>query len=269
MGASHPYCGSYLDELASVCPTAGNLILIAFLLGTGRDKMPVLNNVTNRNPEFLVRVNKTHHEAEGILGFELVDPNGSDLPRFKAGAHIHVHFSEGLSRQYSLCNDPAERHRYLIAVLAENEHGRRVGALLETLKDGHEVMISGPSNYFSLADNADFHLLLAGGIGVTPMMAMIDELDRRGADYLMHYCTRSPEKTAFMQRLKPRIDKGKVVLHHDHGDPANGLNITATLSEHKTGTHLYACGPVGFLKAVNASIGAWPGDAVHQENYFV
>jgi vanillate O-demethylase ferredoxin subunit len=217
---------------------------------------------------FPVRINRIKREAEDILSFEFVKPDGGALPRFTAGAHIHVHLDDSLSRQYSLCNDPAETHRYVVAVLREEEGRGGSKAMHETLKEGQEIYISGPDNQFELAERAvDFHLLLAGGIGVTPMMAMIEELERRGARYLMHYCTRSPEKTAFLERLRPRIEQGTVILHHDGGDPANGLDIAATLAEHKIGTHLYACGPPGFMNAVNTSVGAWPPHNVHQE-YF-
>lgn len=217
---------------------------------------------------FAVRVNAIRREADGILSFEFVKPDGSDLPRFTAGAHIHVHLDGDISRQYSLCNDPAERHRYVVAVLREEEGRGGSKQMHDALNEGREIRISGPDNQFPLAQRGvNFHLLLAGGIGVTPMMAMIEELERRDQSYLMHYCTRSPDRTAFLDRLAPRIEKGTVVLHHDNGDPTRGLDVAATLAEHKIGMHLYACGPGGFLKAVNASVGAWPPHTVHQE-YF-
>lgn len=214
-----------------------------------------------------VRISQIRREADDILSFEFVRPGGEDLPVFSAGSHIHVEIGDGLKRQYSLCNDPSETHRYLIAVLREEE-GRGGSKAMHQLQEGRELYISSPENHFELADRGvKSHLLLAGGIGVTPMMAMIDELERRGAPYLMHYCTRSLEKTAFLDRLEPRIEQGKVVLHHDAGDPDNGLDIAAALADYEVGTHLYACGPPGFMKAVNSSVGAWPPHAVHQE-YF-
>lgn len=214
-----------------------------------------------------VRISQIRQEAEDILSFEFVRPNEGELPAFSAGSHIHVYVAEGLSRQYSLCNDPSETHRYVIGVLKE-ENGRGGSKAMHELEEGQEIYISRPENHFQLADRgANFHLLLAGGIGVTPMMAMIEELERRGASYLMHYCTRSPEKTAFMERLEPRIEQGTVILHHDLGDPEKGLDIAATLAEYEVGTHLYACGPPGFMQAVNSSVGTWPPHVVHQE-YF-
>ncbi len=217
---------------------------------------------------YTVKVNKVAREAEGILSFEFVHPGASDLAAFTAGAHIHVQLDDTLTRQYSLCNDPSERHRYVIAVLKEEEGRGGSRAMHETIKEGQSLLISGPDNHFALAGReATFHLLLAGGIGVTPMMAMIEELERTGKPHLMHYCTRSPERTAFLDRLRPRIAAGTVVVHHDDGDPSKGLDIAATLADFKPGMHLYACGPTGFMNAVNASVGAWPPHAVHQE-YF-
>lgn len=215
-----------------------------------------------------VRVNCIRQEADGISSFELVRPDAGDLPSFTAGAHISVHMSDDLSRQYSLCNDPAERHRYVVAVL--REAGGRGGskAMHDALKEGQEILVSAPVNHFELAGRgATFHLMLAGGIGVTPMMAMIEELERQEKPYLMHYCTRSPEKTAFLDRLQPRIEAGNVILHHDDGDPSRGLDVKAVLEKYEIGKHLYACGPAGFMEAINASVGAWPPHAVHQE-YF-
>lgn len=217
---------------------------------------------------YAVKVSKIVHEAEDILSFKLVHPDGGDLTSFAAGAHIHVHLNDALSRQYSLCNDPGERYRYVIAVLKEIDGRGGSQAMHETIEEGQSLTISGPDNHFALAGReATFHLLLAGGIGITPMMAMIEELERDGKPYLMHYCTRSPEKTAFLDRLKLLIEAGKVVVHHDGGDPAKGLDIAAALADFKPGMHLYACGPAGFMNAVNASTGAWPPHAVHQE-YF-
>jgi vanillate O-demethylase ferredoxin subunit len=212
-----------------------------------------------------VRIRSMTRETDDILSFDLVDLQDRDLPEFSAGAHLDVHIAEGLVRQYSLSNDPAERNRYEIAVL--NERSGRGGskALHENSRPGRVITVSAPRNHFPLADGAKRHLLLAGGIGVTPMMAMIATLEARGADWRMHYCTRSSEKTAFLSRLKPFVAAGKVLLHHDGGDPKKGLDISATLKEAKPGTHLYYCGPSGFMAAVADAAKRWPAGSVHYE----
>lgn len=217
--------------------------------------------------KLLLQVRSVTFEADDILRFDLVDPTGGDLPRFDAGAHVDIHVAEGLIRQYSLSGDPADRGRYEIAVL--NEPSGRGGskAMHESIRPGQIVTVSEPRNQFPLHADAGRHLLLAGGIGVTPMMAMITELDRRGAEWEMHLCTRSPEKTAFMDRLAPHIAEGLVHLHHDGGDPKQGLDIAGLLKPAPRGCHLYYCGPAGFMAAVADASAHWPKGTVHFE-YF-
>ena len=215
-----------------------------------------------------LRVSKITREAQDIASFELVDPAGLELPPFTAGAHLDVRINDHTRRQYSLCNDPQERHRYVIAVL--NEPAGRGGsrAMHEQVAVGSVLPVSAPHNRFPLAGReARFHLLLAGGIGVTPMLAMIAELERRASPWHMHYCTRNPARTAFLDRLRPLIAAGKVELHHDDGDPARGLDIARTLAAFEIGAHVYFCGPPGFMHAAKASVSAWPPFNVHYE-YF-
>lgn len=213
-----------------------------------------------------LRISRITLEAEDIRSFEFVDPLGRELPPFTAGAHIRVHLGEGLSRSYSLSSDPKDRHRYEIAVLRE-ENGRGGSkAMHDNLREGDLIEISPPANHFPLAGReATGHLLLAGGIGVTPMMAMIAELESRGARWHMHYLTRSPEKTAFRDRLAPHVASGKVTIHHDGGDPEKGPGIPNLLSDFAVGTHLYYCGPPGFMTACGNNLEAWPPHCVHRE----
>jgi vanillate O-demethylase ferredoxin subunit len=213
-----------------------------------------------------LRVRSITYLAEDINGFELVDPNGRDLPRFSAGAHVGVRLGDGVWRDYSLWNDPAERRRYCIAVLREKlgEGSRR---LHEEIRVGDTVEVALPRNHFPLADGAERHLLLAGGIGITPIMAMIAELRRRRADFRLYYCTRAPEKTAFRDELDLLAATGRVVFHHDGGDPAQGLDIAALLREQPPGTHLYYCGPAGMMAAAAAASAHWAPGSVHCE-YF-
>jgi len=214
----------------------------------------------------LLRVRSIAYLAEAVNGFELVDRRGRDLPRFAAGAHIAVRLGGGLLRDYSLWNDPAERRRYCIAVLRERD-GQGSRHLHEAVRVGDEVEVWAPRNNFPLAEDAERHLFLAGGIGITPVMAMIAELRRRHADFLLHYCTRSPEATAFREELDLLAAQGHVRFHHDGGDPARGLDITAAVREPQPGTHLYYCGPAGMMAAAAAAASHWPLGTVHCE-YF-
>jgi len=213
-----------------------------------------------------LRVRSITYLAEAIHGFELVDPRGRDLPRFAAGAHIDLR-AGGLLRQYSLWNDPAERRRYCIAVLREEESRGALRHLQETVRVGDLVEVSPPRNNFPLATAAERHLLIAGGIGIAPIMSMIAELRRRRADFRLHYCARSPERTAFLDALTPLAAEGHVLFHHDGGDPARGLDITAALHDPRPGTHLYFCGPASLMAAATEAAKEWPPGTVHCE-YF-
>jgi vanillate O-demethylase ferredoxin subunit len=210
----------------------------------------------------LLRIRSITYLAARINAYELVDPGGHDLPRFAAGAHISVRLAEGLVRDFSLWNDPAEHGRYCIAVLREGPgsaqlHDRtRVGDLIEG---------SLPRNNFPLTEDAERHLLIAGGIGITPIMAMIAELRRRRAEFRVHYCTRSPEETAFLDDLAVLAAQGVVQFHHDGGDPKRGLDLVATLRERRSGTHLYYCGPGGMMAGAAAASAHWPPGTVHCE----
>jgi len=213
-----------------------------------------------------LRVRSIIYLAEDINGYELVDPNGRDLPRFNAGSHIGVRLGEQVWRDYSLWNDPAERRRYCIAVLRE-KLGEGSRLLHDAVKVGDIVEVALPRNHFPLAEAARRHLMLAGGIGITPIMAMVAELRRRRAEFRLHYCTRSPERTAFREELDLLAAMGKVIFHYDGGDPAKGLDIAALLDEPQPGTHLYYCGPAGMMEAAAAASAHWPAGTVHCE-YF-
>jgi ferredoxin-NADP reductase len=213
-----------------------------------------------------LRLRSITYLAEDINGYELVDPNGRDLPRFEAGAHIGVRLGESIWRDYSLWNDPAERRRYRIAVLRD-KRGEASRRIHDEIRVGDAVEVSLPRNHFPLAAEAERYLLLAGGIGIAPVMAMIAELKRRRANFRLHYCTRSPERTAFRDELDLLAATGKVVFHHDCGDPAKGLDIAALLREPQPGTHLYYCGPAGMMTAAATASAHWPPDTVHCE-YF-
>jgi ferredoxin-NADP reductase len=213
-----------------------------------------------------LRVRAITYLAEAINGYELVDPRGRDLPRFEAGAHLELRIG-GLLRQYSLYNDPAERRRYCIAVLRETQSRGGSNYLHERVRAGDVVEVSLPRNNFPLDWTAERHLLIAGGIGIAPMMAMVAELRRRRAQFKLHYCTRSREQTAFRKELAPLLEEGIVHLHHDGGDLTRGLDIAPVVQHAPPGAHLYYCGPAPLMAAVSHAARDWPPRAVHCE-YF-
>jgi len=214
-----------------------------------------------------LRVRQITNEAEGINTFEFVDPDGKDLPEFAAGSHIDVQIPGGFLRQYSLCNDPRERHRYVVGVLNDPKSTGGSRSMHENVRAGDLITVSQPRNNFPIIEEAKHHLLVAGGIGVTPMMAMIEQLKTMNADFTMHYCTKSDEQTAFRGRLVDLAAEGRVINHYDGGDPSKGLDIAGLLKDHQDGTHLYYCGPGGFMLATKDGSAHWPPETVHFE-YF-
>lgn len=217
--------------------------------------------------ELRLRVRSVTRYGEDIKAFEIFDPVGNHLPEFEAGSHIDLHVpGGGLGvRQYSLCGDPTDRSRYMFAVQRESNGRGGSKAIFEQIEAGCEVTVSRPRNHFALRPNVKKHLLLAGGIGITPMMSMICELERDGSDYQLHYCSRSAERTAFLDRLRPLIAKGRVAIHWDGGDPSKGFDIKNALKEYEEGTHLYYCGPPGFMGVVAAASAHWPAGTTHRE----
>jgi vanillate O-demethylase ferredoxin subunit len=214
-----------------------------------------------------VRVHSITYQGEDINAYEVVSPSSQPLPAFTAGAHIDLYFRDGRIRQYSLCNDPVERHRYVFAVQRE-VHGRGGSkAIFDKVHVGRTLVISEPRNNFSLAPDAKRHLLIAGGIGITPIMSMVHALSRINSDFDLHYCTRTAERTAFREELAPFVRSNKAVIRHDGGDPKRGLNLNEILADYVEGTHLYFCGPAGLLHAVTEAASHWPSGAVHNESF--
>ncbi|CAN5916440.1 PDR/VanB family oxidoreductase [soil metagenome] len=214
-----------------------------------------------------VRVARKVDEAIDIATFELVSIDDRPLPAFSAGSHVDVHLPNGLTRQYSLCNDPNEAHRYLIGVL--RDPASRGGSLTmhDAVTEGDVLHISAPKNHFPLTHEAKHSVLVAGGIGVTPILCMAERLAVTGASLEMHYCTRSPERTAFRQRIAASAFAEKVQFHFDDGDAAQKLDLAQLLSTMKPGVHLYVCGPKGFMDwLLNAARAAgWPAERLHYE----
>jgi len=217
--------------------------------------------------ELHVRVARKTTEAVGIAGFELVSEDGRPLPAFSAGSHIDVQVPGGLTRQYSLCNDPGESHRYMIGVL--RDAGSRGGseAMHERVAEGDLLRISAPRNHFPLAHGAAHSILLAGGIGVTPILCMAERLAVTGAPFDMHYCVRSPDRAAFRARIERSSFASQVAFHFDDGDEGQKLQLGTVLVGLRPGVHLYVCGPKGFMDWVlgTARAAGWPEDQLHYE----
>ncbi|MCU1763193.1 PDR/VanB family oxidoreductase [Pseudomonas sp. 14P_8.1_Bac3] len=218
---------------------------------------------------FDVIVVKKRQEAEGICSFELRREDGQPLPDFTAGAHIDVQTSADITRQYSLCNSPLERDRYVIAVLYEPTSRGGSRGMHERIGVGDRLTISAPKNHFPLNTGARRSVLLGGGIGITPILAMAFQLVREGAEFELHYCVREPRRAAFLPLIGESDFADKVSLHFDSGERDQLLDLNRVLAAPCADTHLYVCGPNGFMDyVINAAHGlGWPTEQIHRE-YF-
>ena len=223
---------------------------------------------TAERPQMVpLRVTRNDPIADGIHLLEFRDAEGKELPQFSAGAHITIRVPNGMLRKYSLCNDPAERDRYQVAVKREVSGRGGSATLIDRTKPGDDVYVAPPVNDFALPQRAQDFLFIAGGIGITPIMAMIRQVQKEGKRFRLFYCTRSQETTAFIDELSKPEYKDKVVIHHDHGDPTCSLDLKPVLAERKNREHLYCCGPRPLMEAVRAMTDHWSSTAVHFEAF--
>lgn len=214
-----------------------------------------------------VKVERIHQEAIDIASFKLVEPNGKTLPPFAPGCHIDVHLGSGLTRQYSLCNGPDDRDHYLIAVKRESESRGGSFMMHSQIKPGVHLSIGKPRNNFPLRE-AGHHLLLAGGIGITPILSMAKHLLASGASFQVHYFTRSLEHTAFYGLLSAAEYTGKVHFHYALEPEALRRNLRGLLSSRPENARLYICGPQPFMHLAKTSAApAWPSAVVHVEHF--
>lgn len=202
--------------------------------------------------------------AEGIASFEFTAPGGEALPAFTAGSHLSFRLPGGLERQYSLCNDPAENHRYVVAV-HEVPHSRGGStAMHRLLRPGMRVETSAPRNNFVLDETASSFLFIAGGIGITPIRAMIARADRLNIPWRLVFCTRTPDLTAFLEEAQGAWAT-RCHLHHSGMDNSNPLDLNPWFARHQPGEHIYCCGPAGMMRAVESGTAHWPRPQIHFE----
>lgn len=218
-----------------------------------------------------VVVRRREVQGRDVVVLDLAAADGAELPPFDAGAHVDLHLGDGLVRQYSLCGNPAERRTYRLGILRDpNSRGGSVAAH-ERLGEGTRVEIGVPRNHFPLAADARRSILVGGGIGVTPMIAMAHVLHDRGQPFALHYCGRSRASCAFLDELAAAPFAGAVHTHFDDADDAQRLDLPAILAGADAGTHLYVCGPAGFMDWVIAEagrLGLAPGQ-IHKEYFQV
>lgn len=199
-----------------------------------------------------------------VLVLDLVHPKRPQLPAWSAGAHVDVVVPGGV-RQYSLCGEPADRSRYRIAV--KKEAGGRGGSqwIHETVREGAELHVSAPRNHFGLRQDAARHVLVAGGIGVTPILAMARTLAAEGADFAAHYCARSPADAPLLDELAAICGDRLTTWFSGEG---RRLDVAALVAG-AAGADLYACGPGALTQALEAEAAAhgFPLAHYHTEHF--
>lgn len=207
--------------------------------------------------------------ADGVRRFEFVPANDVVWPAFTAGSHIDVRTGADAVRQYSLCNSPAEENRYVIAVKHERD-GRGGSHYLHTcVKPGDSLDISAPRNNFRLHDSCDDYVLFAGGIGLTPLLAMAHELHRLGKEFTLHICARNARAVPFRDHLTEFPFFDRIVTHFDDGDHDQRLDPGTAIGAYANGRALYVCGPGGFMSSLldAARDHGWPTGAMYSETF--
>lgn len=215
-------------------------------------------------------------ETPRVRSYELRRGDGGPLPHFEAGAHVDVLVDTGagepLVRSYSLCGVPGSGASWRLGVLRED--GGRGGsrALHVSWQAGTRLRCSAPKNHFPLAatalESGAAHVLVAGGIGITPLLAMARTLAAGNERWVLHYAARSRIDAAFLAELE-QIAAGRLRLYFDGGDPARGMDVHAVLAQAAAGSHVYVCGPRPLNEAVidAAAAAGWPREQVHHEHF--
>ncbi|MGB7802290.1 PDR/VanB family oxidoreductase [Buttiauxella sp.] len=193
----------------------------------------------------------------------LAHADGIELPAFSAGAHIDLHLTEDLVRPYSLCGDPQDKHHYQLGILKDSRsQGGSLAA--HALREGDNVQVSAPRNLFALDTRGAHSLLIGGGIGITPMLAMAAELHAAGRSFSLHYSSRSRSGAAFVAQLENAPYAERVQLHFSD---EQRLNLASVLSDVPPNTHVYVCGPTRLMDAVTdlATSLNYSPEQIHQE----
>lgn len=220
------------------------------------------------NPEVIaVRVHAISYGTPNVNFFDLRPLHGSSLPSFSAGAHIDVHMQVGMVRSYSLANHPGERHRYLLGIKREEEGRGGSQWMHEAAHVGKVLEVSQPKNHFPLVETAKHTVLIAGGIGITPIWCMAQRLMEIGASWELHYRARSRPAAPLLEELGRDPVRSHVHLSFTDDPLAGALDLTSIVSNATEGSHFYCCGPTKMVDAFENACSAIPADRVHFE-YF-
>lgn len=227
---------------------------------------PLLRAVSNSGPgPREVVVQRQWRVGSDVKAIELVAADGGTLPAAAAGAHLDVHLPDGTVRQYSITNPAPAPASYRIGVLRDPNSRGGSRYMVEQLQDGEHLSITGPRNHFELDEAAVGYRLIAGGIGVTPLLAMARRLVEMGAAVEFHYLVRQRERAAFLDELSSLLPEDALHLHVDEEDGRADLH--AILGDGRSSHQVYTCGPEPLLAAIREATTEWPQGRVRFERF--
>jgi ferredoxin-NADP reductase len=218
-------------------------------------------NVHEFTTDLIIRGRST--PAEGVVVLDLAHPENEDLPRWGPGAHIDLILNDGLTRQYSLCGDPRDSDIWRVGVLLDPNSRGGSRYVHQNLNKGATVRVRGPRNHFALVD-AQHYRFIAGGIGITPIFAMIEAAQRAGTDWTLLYGGRTRASMAFAKELVERYPERVTVWPQDE---RGLLDLESLLTEPEDNTLVYCCGPEALLGAVEQQCAHWPAGVLHIERF--
>jgi len=218
-------------------------------------------NVHEFTSDLIVRHRST--PAEGVVVLDLGHPENEDLPRWEPGAHIDLMLDDGLTRQYSLCGDPHDSSTWRVGVLLDPNSRGGSRYVHDNLNEGATVRVRGPRNHFPLVD-APHYRFIAGGIGITPILAMLEAVQQAGGDWTLLYGGRTRASMAFAEDLAKRYPERVTVWPQDE---RGLLDLESLFKEPEDNTLVYCCGPEALLSAVEQHSTHWPAGILHIERF--
>ncbi|MGX9674248.1 PDR/VanB family oxidoreductase [Mycobacterium sp. HM-7] len=224
-----------------------------------------MNNAAYREVEVDLEVRRREQSADGVVTLTLADPSGADLPEWTPGAHIDLVMTPSLTRQYSLCGSTASRTEWQVGILLDPNSRGGSQFVHDKLHEGTTVRVRGPRNHFALV-NSPRYQFVAGGIGITPMLPMIEAAEATGADWQLIYGGSARSSMAYLQALDRFGDRVTICARDEEGD-AFRTKLAAVLAAPQANTLVYCCGPEGLLDAVEKGCAAWPDGSLHLERF--
>lgn len=213
---------------------------------------------------FAMKVAARRDLTATITEFTLEPTTSISLPSFTAGAHLTLRTPSGAMRRYSLINDGTAPTCFVLGIKREAASRGGSQSMHEQALVGTELAVTSLENSFALSEAPDY-LLIAGGIGVTPIYAMARELERKGKPFRIIYCTRTAEETAYLDELRAEFG-ARLHVHHDDGDPTQAFDFWDEFEEPRK-TQVYCCGPKPLMAEIDALSGHWPEGRVNFEDF--